>query len=59
MACSYDGKCGWGECSLGGVAVRVVPGFHDGLLEEPSAGFVSRELKLELDAVHSRERPRP
>jgi thioesterase domain-containing protein len=48
LNCSYDGKCGWADYAAGGVDVRVIPGFHDGLLEEPFADSVARELRLEL-----------
>jgi len=58
LNCSYDGKCGWGDYAMGGVDVRVVPGFHDGLLEEPFAESVARELKLQLDAVQADASPR-
>jgi thioesterase domain-containing protein/acyl carrier protein len=51
LNCSYDGNCGWSEYAMGGVDVRVIPGFHDGLLEEPFAGSVAHEIGLELDAV--------
>ncbi len=59
LNCSYDGRCGWADYAAGGVDVRVIPGFHDGLLEEPFAKSVARELKLKLDAVRAGATSRP
>jgi amino acid adenylation domain-containing protein len=58
LNCSYDGKCGWGDYAMGGVDVGVVPGFHDGLLEEPFAGSVAHELRIQLDAAQAEAGPR-
>jgi hypothetical protein len=56
VKCSYDGRCGWGELALGGVTVRMIPGLHESLLEEPQVGMLARELKLQLDAIPSNPR---
>jgi thioesterase domain-containing protein/acyl carrier protein len=53
LNCSYDGKCGWGELALGGVAVRIIPGLHESLLEEPYVRALARELKVHLDTARS------
>lgn len=53
LNCSYDGQCGWGELALGGVAVQVIPGLHESLLEEPFVGAVARELRIHLEAVQA------
>jgi thioesterase domain-containing protein len=46
---SCDMQCGWGELAQGGVTVRIVPGSHESLLEEPHVGALARELKVHLD----------
>jgi len=51
LKCSYDGQCGWGELVLGGVVVRIIPGLHESLLEEPYVRALARELKIQLDAI--------
>ncbi len=51
MSCSYDWQCGWGELARGGVAVRMIPGLHESLLEEPHVRAVARELAGQLDAI--------
>jgi amino acid adenylation domain-containing protein len=51
LGCSYDERCGWGELALGGITVRLLPGLHESLLEEPHVRAVARELKAELDAI--------
>lgn len=56
LNCSYDGQCGWGELALGGVAVRILPGLHESLLEEPYVRALARELTVHLEAVRSEAR---
>jgi amino acid adenylation domain-containing protein len=51
LNCSYDRQCGWSEFALGGVAVRVMPGLHESLLEEPYVRVLASELKVHLDAI--------
>jgi thioesterase domain-containing protein len=51
LNCSYDRQCGWGEFALGGVAVSVISGLHDSLLEEPHVRMMARELKNHLDGI--------
>jgi amino acid adenylation domain-containing protein len=48
---SYEDHCGWSDFALGGVAVRIVPGLHESLLEEPYVKMVGRELKACLDVI--------
>jgi len=51
--------CGWGELARGGVAVRMIPGLHESLLEEPYVQVLARELKLQLDGIQSEARKSP
>jgi thioesterase domain-containing protein len=55
LRCSFDEQCGWGELALGGVAVQIIPGLHENLLEEPYVRAVADELKIHLDAIQSEE----
>lgn len=44
LLCSFDDACGWRELARGGVTVRVVPGAHETVLEEPHAQAVAGTL---------------
>jgi len=55
LHCSYDARCGWGEFALGGVAVQIIPGLHESLLEEPFVRVLACELKAHLDAIQREE----
>ncbi|HZO85821.1 MAG TPA: amino acid adenylation domain-containing protein, partial [Verrucomicrobiae bacterium] len=41
---SYDPQYGWGEFAKGGVTVKVVPGAHESIVEEPNVRELGREL---------------
>ncbi|HEY6168610.1 MAG TPA: alpha/beta fold hydrolase, partial [Verrucomicrobiae bacterium] len=45
LLCSFDPQYGWGELARGGVTVRVIPGAHENILEEPHVEVVAEELK--------------
>lgn len=49
--CSYDPEFGWGEYAQGGVAVRIVPGEHESILEEPHVSAVAKELRACLQVA--------
>jgi thioesterase domain-containing protein/acyl carrier protein len=42
--CSFDPAFGWGELAQGGMAVRVVSGAHESILNEPHVQAVAAEL---------------
>jgi thioesterase domain-containing protein len=44
ILCSFDPRYGWGDLAAGGVTVRIVPGAHESILEEPHVAAVAREL---------------
>lgn len=48
--CSFDPQYGWGRLARRGVAVRVTPGAHESLLQEPHVRELAREFAAELDA---------
>ena len=56
---SYDRQCGWSELALGGVEVRMLPGLHESLLEEPFVRGLAREMKVDLDALQAEPRKSP
>jgi len=47
--CSFDEQCGWGELVRGGVTVKVTPGDHSRILEEPFVAAVAAEMRRCLD----------
>ncbi len=49
--CSFDELYGWGPLAGGGVTVRIVPGGHGNILDEPHVRTVARELAAELEAA--------
>jgi thioesterase domain-containing protein/acyl carrier protein len=51
LLCSFDPQCGWGELAREGVTVRVVPGAHESILEEPHVRGVAGELENSLQAL--------
>jgi thioesterase domain-containing protein/acyl carrier protein len=46
--CSFDEQCGWGELARD-VTVKIVPGDHGRVLEEPFVAAVADELRKTLD----------
>ena len=54
LYCSFESDYGWGEFVRGGVAVKMVPGAHESILEEPHVATVARELRASLDRLEPR-----
>jgi thioesterase domain-containing protein/acyl carrier protein len=42
--CSFDPTFGWAELAQDGVTVKIVPGGHESILEEPNVQVLAREL---------------
>ena len=55
--CNYDPLCGWADYAKGGIAVKVLPGLHEGLLEEPQVRLAAKELKALLDEINAEANP--
>jgi thioesterase domain-containing protein len=51
LRCSFDPKYSWGEFALGGVEVKIVPGAHDTIMEEPRVARLAKELNAALQAA--------
>ena len=51
VLCSFDPQCGWGDLAAGGVTVKIVPGAHESILEEPHVRALADELKKSLREV--------
>jgi thioesterase domain-containing protein len=49
--CSFDATFGWAELAHDGVTVKIVPGGHESILEEPHVGILARELLASLPGV--------
>lgn len=47
--CSFDPAFGWREFAGDGVTVRIVPGRHESILEEPHVQVLARELSACLE----------
>jgi thioesterase domain-containing protein len=57
LLCSFDDACGWREFAGGGVTVRVVPGAHESVLDEPHVRVVAEALRdCLLDVDHQTSR---
>jgi amino acid adenylation domain-containing protein len=50
--CSFDPTYGWTEFAPGRVTVRLVPGAHESILDEPHVETVAAELRNCLSAPH-------
>lgn len=57
MFCSFDRSFGWGDYALGGVDVRMIPGTHECLMDEPNVRALARQVAAALDALEG-GRPR-
>jgi len=55
LLCSFDRTYGWNEFAAGGVTVKIVPGAHEKILEEPHVQVLARELKACLSEAHTAE----
>ncbi|MDB6033840.1 MAG: amino acid adenylation protein [Verrucomicrobiales bacterium] len=44
LFCSFDPEYGWGDLALGGVDVRIIPGVHETIMEEPNVRVLAREM---------------
>jgi amino acid adenylation domain-containing protein len=51
--CSYDPQYGWGELVRGGVTVKIIPGAHESILEEPHVQTMAMQLKTCLMAAQA------
>jgi thioesterase domain-containing protein len=57
--CSFDPTFGWGELAEGGVTVRVVPGAHESILDEPYVQVTAEKLRACLAEAHARAEQTP
>jgi len=48
--CSFDDQYGWGDLARSGVLVKIVPGAHESILDEPYVQTVADELKQVLNS---------
>jgi amino acid adenylation domain-containing protein len=48
LLCSFDEKYGWGELARGGVTVKIMPGGHGNILDEPHVQSVAAALTRSL-----------
>jgi amino acid adenylation domain-containing protein len=55
LRCSFDSKYGWGEFARGGVDLRIVPGAHDTIMEEPRVRRLGAELSSALALAFRQE----
>ena len=52
MFSTFGHDYGWEEFALGGVAVEIVPGEHESILEEPHVAALARALRAQLESIH-------
>jgi thioesterase domain-containing protein/acyl carrier protein len=48
LLCSFDPHYGWSELARGGVTLKIMPGGHGSILDEPHVQTVARELDRAL-----------
>src|SRR6185295_15748114 len=56
---SYDPQYGWGEFAQGGVTVKVVPGAHERIVQEPNVKELAAQLGRILDEAQSKGQTYP
>lgn len=52
--CTFDPTFGWGEFAEAGVTVKIVPGGHENILDEPHVQVAAAELKQLLCQAQAR-----
>jgi amino acid adenylation domain-containing protein len=45
LYCSFDARCGWGDYAHGGVTLRLIPGAHETIMEEPGVQRLAADLQ--------------
>jgi amino acid adenylation domain-containing protein len=55
--CSFDPSFGWREFAPGGVAVKIISGAHESILDEPHVRQLAKELEASLRP--NRDQPLP
>jgi aspartate racemase len=50
-----DHESGWNQVALGGVEMRMIPGEHLAIFEEPNVRVMAQELRAALSAARSKE----
>ena len=48
LYCSYDPKCGWADYAQAGVCLKLIPGAHETIMEEPGVRRLAAELQRAL-----------
>jgi amino acid adenylation domain-containing protein len=51
--CSFDPTFGWNEFAEGGVTLKIVPGAHESILDEPYVQTTAAKLKECLEQAHA------
>lgn len=49
LLCSFDPNYGWGELARSGVAMKIMPGGHGNILDEPHVRTVAHSLRACVD----------
>ena len=44
LYCSFDPQYGWGDLAAGGVMVKIIPGAHESIMEEPRVQMLAAEI---------------
>jgi len=53
LLCSFDDAYGWRDLALGGVTVKVVPGAHESILDEPHVQTLAEVMAGCFREVHT------
>ena len=59
LLCSFDDHYGWGQLARGGVTMKIMPGGHGNILDEPYVRTVAQSLQNCLaDVSPKKEAPK-
>jgi thioesterase domain-containing protein len=57
LFCTFDPAFGWGDFVKGRLTLKVVPGAHESILDEPYVREVARELRVCLGEIANTAQP--
>ncbi|MGN6552597.1 MAG: amino acid adenylation domain-containing protein, partial [Verrucomicrobiota bacterium] len=56
LFCSFDSHYGWRELATGGVTMRIIPGAHESIMQEPRVQLLATELRACLQTAQAKTR---
>jgi len=53
LFCSFDAACGWSDFAANGVEIRIIPGAHETVMDEPHVSVLARQLRAVLNNANA------